>query len=255
MASFAIVVKNTFLDAEVFAEGIGAGRARSLPARLQSRELEEGRNAVARHLACLNGIAVGDLDLCEAPSWERPEASLDPGVVRAAEVAASPSPPEGAATGHADASEREVAEGTLTRSEFSVGSWGHAVGRCRPCAFVRTAAKCRAGAMCTFCHSDGHPPQVTTRPCKAKRKRLRQAVGQMEAIVAQDPDVLISGRMKLPSILEKHPKERQRAMRSLVRIASDACSRAAEPTSVGRMTPPSSSQSVEGPDSPPVRRA
>lgn len=61
----------------------------------------------------------------------------------------------------------------------SVGSWGHASGFCRPCAFVRAEEGCKFGAMCTFCHAAGHDDYVRARPCRAKRQRLRRVIAKI----------------------------------------------------------------------------
>lgn len=79
----------------------------------------------------------------------------------------------------------------------TVGSVGHSLGACRPCAFVGTPAGCNLGAHCKFCHVLVHSAADWRRPCKMKRGRIRQTLAVVEATVAQEPEFLASGVLSL----------------------------------------------------------
>mmetsp|Transcript_7736 Transcript_7736/g.22017 ORF Transcript_7736/g.22017 Transcript_7736/m.22017 type:complete len:228 (-) Transcript_7736:163-846(-) len=55
----------------------------------------------------------------------------------------------------------------------SAGSARHAVGSCKPCALIRTAEGCAAGAGCRFCHLP-HSEEGRPRMSKSRRDRLRK---------------------------------------------------------------------------------
>jgi len=61
-----------------------------------------------------------------------------------------------------------------------------------------------------------------TRPCKAKRDRIRKALATMEAAVASDPDLFVRGCVRLPASLGEEPRRRARIMAGLAQVAADA---------------------------------
>lgn len=220
MALSPIILKNTFFDVAPAEEALRPRRARSLPPAL--RRCSD--DAVGDQLVRLNRIAIGDCEVVALPALLSSGANSSPPppppAGRDAEVARAPSADGGDECG--------AMAGIAAPADFSVGSWGHASGRCRPCAFVRAAAGCRAGAMCVFCHtSEGHAAPAAPRPCKAKRERLRKALKQIEARVSQDPEWLLSGGLKLPAALESDPPQRERALARLFHVVAEAFSRAA----------------------------
>lgn len=59
---------------------------------------------------------------------------------------------------------------------LSIGSIGHADGRCKPCIFAFDGIKkCENGVWCAFCHYP-HPAKKRVRLCKKKRMELRRHV-------------------------------------------------------------------------------
>jgi len=107
--------------------------------------------------------------------------------------------------------------------DASVGSQGHATRDCRPCAFVRSAAGCKFGTACNFCHVVGeHPEAVRVRPCKGKRERLKRQLQTIEKAVAQDPDLLASGSLTLPALVDRNSKTHARVMAHLAQVAANA---------------------------------
>merc|ERR1711971_600621 len=67
----------------------------------------------------------------------------------------------------------------------SAGSLLHDVGKCKPCLFVRTAAGCKVGKDCGYCHLN-HRRKDRRRPCKGKRDRYRQMLGKLERDMTAD---------------------------------------------------------------------
>mmetsp|Transcript_107319 Transcript_107319/g.300525 ORF Transcript_107319/g.300525 Transcript_107319/m.300525 type:complete len:265 (+) Transcript_107319:67-861(+) len=104
----------------------------------------------------------------------------------------------------------------------SVGSAGHATGKCRPCIYVRRPAGCVQGASCSFCHVMDEHLEEARRPCKGKRERIKKVVALVEARVAADPDILTSGRFFLPTFVEVNPKLRAQVLAQLAQVAADA---------------------------------
>lgn len=80
-------------------------------------------------------------------------------------------------------SEEEPIESVLARVPYddagkptSLGSLNHALGECRPCAFLGNEQRpCQNGARCPFCHFP-HPTKRRIRLCRRKRLELRAAV-------------------------------------------------------------------------------
>lgn len=74
----------------------------------------------------------------------------------------------------------EALIGRLPRDEegrpTSVGSVGHVVGTCRPCAFLTSEQRpCQNGVRCLFCHFP-HAPKRRVRLCRRKRLEMGAAV-------------------------------------------------------------------------------
>jgi len=80
-------------------------------------------------------------------------------------------------------SEDEPIESVLARVPYdelgrptSLGSLGHALGECRPCAFLGSEQRpCQNGARCPFCHLP-HPAKRRIRLCRRKRLEMRASV-------------------------------------------------------------------------------
>jgi len=80
-------------------------------------------------------------------------------------------------------SDDEPIESVLARVPYdeagrptSLGSLGHALGECRPCAFLGSEQRpCQNGARCPFCHLP-HPTKRRIRLCRRKRLEMRAAV-------------------------------------------------------------------------------
>mmetsp|Transcript_33769 Transcript_33769/g.97033 ORF Transcript_33769/g.97033 Transcript_33769/m.97033 type:complete len:297 (+) Transcript_33769:113-1003(+) len=125
--------------------------------------------------------------------------------------------------GAAPAVEAATAGSSDDVASLSIGSQGHATGDCRPCAFARSNAGCKFGASCRFCHIVAeHPESVRVRPCKGKRDRLKRQMDAIEKAVANDPDLLASGSLVLPPLVDRSGKARSRVMAQLSQIAADA---------------------------------
>mmetsp|Transcript_29449 Transcript_29449/g.83928 ORF Transcript_29449/g.83928 Transcript_29449/m.83928 type:complete len:268 (-) Transcript_29449:32-835(-) len=108
-------------------------------------------------------------------------------------------------------------------ASISVGSAGHATRECRPCAFARSSSGCKFGTDCHFCHIvEEHPESVRVRPCKGKRERLKRQMDAIEKAVAEDPDLLTSGKLALPPLLDRGSSSRIRVMAHLAQVAADA---------------------------------
>lgn len=116
------------------------------------------------------------------------------------------------------------AAGTLGSGSYpSVGSAGHGLGKCRPCAFARSSSGCKFGAECSFCHLVAeHTEQVRMRPCKGKRERFKRAMAAIEGKVAQNPELLDDGALVLPAFVERNPHARERIMAQLAQVAAEA---------------------------------
>jgi len=113
--------------------------------------------------------------------------------------------------------------GTVSDESPSLGSAGHAEGTCRPCAFARSTSGCKFGAACNFCHLvSEHPESVRMRPCKGKRERYKRTMAAIESRIAQDPDLLTSGCLNLPSFVDRSPQARERVMAQLTQVAAEA---------------------------------
>jgi len=111
---------------------------------------------------------------------------------------------------------------------LSAGSAGHALGTCRPCSFAGSAAGCKFGASCSFCHlTSEHVGTARQRPCKGKRDRIKKAMEVIERKVAENPEYLDSGAFFLPALVDKNPQMRARAMAQLSQVATGACRRSA----------------------------
>eukprot|EP00429_Kryptoperidinium_foliaceum_P084267 CAMPEP_0176233934 /NCGR_PEP_ID=MMETSP0121_2-20121125/26076_1 /TAXON_ID=160619 /ORGANISM="Kryptoperidinium foliaceum, Strain CCMP 1326" /LENGTH=368 /DNA_ID=CAMNT_0017573335 /DNA_START=57 /DNA_END=1164 /DNA_ORIENTATION=+ len=128
-------------------------------------------------------------------------------------------PPEGAPPGD--------------RPVLSVGSQGHASGSCRPCAFARSAAGCKFGAECQFCHEVAdHPEAVRVRPCKGKRERFKRQMAAIERAIAEDPDLYDRGGLSLPALADRSDRARSRIMAQLQEAAAEARARAQSPATM-----------------------
>lgn len=103
----------------------------------------------------------------------------------------------------------------------TAASIAHAMGSCRPCSFTRGRGGCKLGAQCGFCHED-HRGKSRGRPCKEKRQRIKRTVALMQDKVAQDPDLLCSGQLRLPMAVVSNPKAYAISMARLAQIAADA---------------------------------
>lgn len=100
---------------------------------------------------------------------------------------------------------------------------GNAFGTCRPCSCVRAAAGCESGVSTVYCHvAPGRSEGFRPRPCKGKRDRIKKAMATIEARIAEDPDVLTSGRFFLPPHVEGKPEARSRALAQLSQVAARA---------------------------------
>jgi hypothetical protein len=73
---------------------------------------------------------------------------------------------------------------TAPKPESSWGSAGHAVGRCKPCAFLHTVG-CANGTACQFCHlcEPGEKRRRRKEKIESRRtgRKLRQALGGSRA--------------------------------------------------------------------------
>lgn len=68
----------------------------------------------------------------------------------------------------------------------SLGTLGHAVGHCRPCAFLGSEQRpCQNGARCPFCHLP-HPTKRRIRVGRRKRLEMRAAVAAAVAEAGND---------------------------------------------------------------------
>lgn len=106
---------------------------------------------------------------------------------------------------------------------MSIGSRGHAAGSCTPCAYVGSSRGCKFSVACDFCHFvDEHAPKTASRPCKAKRMRIKRAMAAIEERVAENPDVLSGGDFRLPPLLEQNPRTRARAMAQISEVAASS---------------------------------
>lgn len=80
-------------------------------------------------------------------------------------------------------SDEECLESVLARVPYddagrptSLGSWSHAFGECRPCAFLGDGRRpCVNGVRCPFCHFP-HSTRRRIRLCRRKRLEMRAAV-------------------------------------------------------------------------------
>jgi len=94
--------------------------------------------------------------------------------------------------------------GSEAKSNFSVGSAGHAARRCKPCAFYHADKGCANGQNCTFCHLCEPGEKKRRQKQKWERKRRfmqnRQAAAAAAAVtaVAASPADAI---MIVPSVL------------------------------------------------------
>lgn len=88
----------------------------------------------------------------------------------------------------------------------SKGSALHSEGKCKPCLFFPTATGCGNGADCSFCHLQ-HCRKQMTRPCKAKRDRLKRLMTRASGEVSQEPcgDVADSGAQFSHLAYASHP--------------------------------------------------
>lgn len=85
-------------------------------------------------------------------------------------------------------SDDEPMESVLARVPYdeageptSIGSLAHALGECRPCAFLGSEQRpCQNGARCPFCHLP-HPTKRRIRLCRRKRLEMRAAVASAVA--------------------------------------------------------------------------
>eukprot|EP00747_Dinoflagellata_sp_TGD_P195199 gnl/TRDRNA2_/TRDRNA2_63517_c0_seq1.p1 gnl/TRDRNA2_/TRDRNA2_63517_c0~~gnl/TRDRNA2_/TRDRNA2_63517_c0_seq1.p1 ORF type:complete len:315 (+),score=59.18 gnl/TRDRNA2_/TRDRNA2_63517_c0_seq1:57-1001(+) len=156
-------IQNTFLHFPVGDE------AESLEGFFQEREV---KSCPASHLqprACcppLEGIFQELESSCQEPdvqaSKEMPSfASAAPRILLLDEALCSNDGPYGEDLCSNDDGERVP----------SVGSMGHAIGRCKPCAFVHTTG-CASGASCVFCH--------LCEPGEKKRRRKDKLASRRE---------------------------------------------------------------------------
>mmetsp|Transcript_120215 Transcript_120215/g.347414 ORF Transcript_120215/g.347414 Transcript_120215/m.347414 type:complete len:191 (+) Transcript_120215:46-618(+) len=88
-----------------------------------------------------------------------------------------------------------------------------------------TARRCRrhraraAEQRTTWPHGEIIGNQKKSRPCKAKRERMKMAISRMEVYVSTNPDALISGRVTLPATITSSPNRMARVMDQLSQAA------------------------------------
>lgn len=100
---------------------------------------------------------------------------------------------EGQEPEHEKVSEDEPIESVLARIPYdelgrptSIGSLSHALGECRPCAFLGSEQRpCQNGARCPFCHLP-HPAKRRIRLCRRKRLEMRASVAAAVAEAGSD---------------------------------------------------------------------
>merc|ERR1711941_251157 len=84
----------------------------------------------------------------------------------------------------------------------SVGSQGHAEGRCYPCGWVNSSGGCRNGDQCTFCHFK-HTHKGKQKMSKKRRDRQHKWAAQQFAKLSMDPDALQEVTASLPTMLSQ----------------------------------------------------
>lgn len=244
----AVVVRNTFVDfASDEAEVAGRGRPRSAPPARR----EAPSDTHAAQLSRLNEVwlrptATGEQEGCTAPRAAAPASVVGKSL---AEVSTESlptwcsSPPETTEerTQQGDDEDFDDSDKDLEDSAYapsvvdmesvpidadgrytSLGSRGQLSGACRPCAFARSAGGCKFGVSCDFCHfTEEHPPAKSLRPGKGKRARIRKAMASLEQQVARDPELLTSGELHVPKLVDLNPWARCRATALLAQL-SDA---------------------------------
>lgn len=70
--------------------------------------------------------------------------------------------------------------------------------------------------------SSGEAPVARGRPCKGKRERLQKAMAAIEQKVAEDPDLVSRGEVRLPAYFDEHPQAKVRIMAQLAEVAAAA---------------------------------
>jgi len=128
--------------------------------------------------------------------------SMPPAPAKAApifEEESLPPPPTGQAPSAADAKKVSIAD-TLPEPEIgtaerpTIGSWGHGIGKCKPCAFLHTKG-CKNGVECPFCH-------LCDRGEKKRRQREKwqaaRETANVAAVVAQQQAFMSMPGMRPP---------------------------------------------------------
>mmetsp|Transcript_16539 Transcript_16539/g.47978 ORF Transcript_16539/g.47978 Transcript_16539/m.47978 type:complete len:206 (+) Transcript_16539:85-702(+) len=64
--------------------------------------------------------------------------------------------------------------------------------------------------------------RTRTRPCKAKRDRIKRQLADLTARVSSDPDAFVHGECSLPPCVAVDPRLRSRALAQLSQTAADA---------------------------------
>mmetsp|Transcript_133558 Transcript_133558/g.386616 ORF Transcript_133558/g.386616 Transcript_133558/m.386616 type:complete len:169 (-) Transcript_133558:133-639(-) len=91
---------------------------------------------------------------------------------------------------------------------------------------IATAPDARDPALPRDCNkpevSDGRRSVTRSRPCKAKRDRLKRSMAILAGQIAEDPDIFVTGKFRLPLDYERDEKSRNRALASLAIVAAEA---------------------------------
>lgn len=121
----------------------------------------------------------------------------------------------------------------------SIGSAGHSLGTCRPCAYVRSRGGCRLGVLCEFCHFVGEQhSEPRIRPGKGKRERIKKAMSSLEEQVARtsrDSNSASSSgaAVRIPRLVALNPCARNRVAARLQQLAADATGEVRHAAAVG----------------------
>jgi hypothetical protein len=99
---------------------------------------------------------------------------------------------------------------------ISQGSLFHDSGNCKPCSYYARPKGCMNGARCEFCHlwhEKTRQPRSIPRPCKGKRKQIKDFFDEARSMIDQDPLRYDVNQILFPSWLEfdewKEEKARQ----------------------------------------------
>lgn len=216
-APVTVSVKSTFLDFATDEAPPPGGRRRSLPPSFP------GPGGASPHQDEAQLLRLSQI-LSAAP---RPSSGLAPRSPTSSLGGDSPGSQQDAFKGLAGAAPAPgaapVGKPRAHVERRNIGSDGHAAGTCRPCAFARSAAGCKFGAKCTFCHIvEEHTASLRVRPCKGKRERFKRQMATIERAVSMDPDLLADGHLSLPALVDRSSKTRARVMERLTQVAADA---------------------------------